>query len=298
MKQKMKHWFLLILSVVLLTGCAETENAGMPGNEATLKNVSTVDEVPEYFGEPYVVINNNEPDFAEEDKTTEPFEEYAELDELGRCGTGYANICQEIMPTEKRGKIGMIKPTGWHTVKYNDLVDGNYLYNRCHLIGFQLAGENANRQNLITGTRYFNVDGMLPFENEVADYVHETDGHVLYRVTPVFKGDDLVARGVEMEALSVEDKGEGIKFHVFCYNIQPGVEIDYATGESHRTDTSRDTEQKTGKQVYIINSNTKKFHKPDCPSAQDIKGDNKKTYKGDRKKLIENGYEPCQRCKP
>ena len=192
---------------------------------------ATLADIPAYSGEPYVVLQDNWPDFGAEDLTTEPFENYSELDSLGRCGVAYANICLEIMPTEPRGEIGQVKPTGWHTVKY-DCVDGKYLYNRCHLIGYQLAGENANKQNLITGTRYLNVTGMLPFENMVDDYVEETENHVLYRVTPIFDGANLVASGVQMEAFSVEDDGEGICFNVFVYNVQPGVAIDYATGES------------------------------------------------------------------
>ena len=191
----------------------------------------TLTDIPEYAGEPYVVLNGNWPDFDVEDLTTEPFEVYSELDSLGRCGVAYANVCLEIMPTEPRGEIGQVKPSGWQTVKY-DFVEGKYLYNRCHLIGYQLAGENANRQNLITGTRYMNVTGMLPFENMVDNYVEETENHVLYRVTPIFEGTELVARGVQMEAFSVEDEGEGICFNVFVYNVQPGVVIDYATGDS------------------------------------------------------------------
>ena len=189
-------------------------------------------ELPEYSGEPYVVINDNVPFFTEEDNTTISFEEYSPLDELGRCQVAYANIGKDLMPTEERGEIGSVKPSGWQVAKY-DCVNGKYLYNRCHLIGWQLSAENANRQNLITGTRYFNVEGMLPFENMVADYIKETKNHVLYRVTPVYEGDNLVAAGVFMEARSVEDNGEGICFHVFCYNVQPGIVIDYATGESH-----------------------------------------------------------------
>lgn len=190
-----------------------------------------LENIPEYSGEPYVVLQDNQPGFGLEDLTTEPFETYSELDYLGRCGTAYANVCLDIMPTEPRGEIGQVKPTGWQTVKY-DCVDGKYLYNRCHLIGYQLAGENANSRNLITGTRYMNVEGMLPFENMVDDYVEETENHVLYRVTPIFNGDDLVAGGVQMEAFSVEDEGEGICFNVYVYNVQPGVVIDYATGDS------------------------------------------------------------------
>ncbi|MGN0162683.1 MAG: stalk domain-containing protein [Candidatus Ornithomonoglobus sp.] len=189
-------------------------------------------EIPPYSGEPYIVINGNKAYFDPSELITEPFENYSELDELGRCGAAYANICKDLMPTEERGSIGSVKPTGWHTVKY-DFVEGKYLYNRCHLIGFQLAGENANKKNLITGTRYLNVSGMLPFENLVADYVKETDNHVLYRVTPIFEGDNLIADGVLMEAESVEDNGEGVSFNVFCYNVQPGVVIDYVTGESY-----------------------------------------------------------------
>lgn len=191
----------------------------------------TMENIPDYRGAAYVELNENQPGFSEEDLTTEAFELYSELDALGRCGPAYANICRELMPEEERGDIGSVKPTGWQTVKY-DVVDGKYLYNRCHLIGYQLAGENANRQNLITGTRYLNVTGMLPFENEVNDYVDETGNHVLYRVTPYFIGSELVARGVQMEALSVEDGGDGVCFNVFVYNVQPGVAIDYATGDS------------------------------------------------------------------
>ena len=191
----------------------------------------SMEEIPDYSGDPYVVLNDNWPEFDAEDLTLEPFETYSELDYLGRCGVAYANVCLDIMPTEARGDIGQVKPSGWQTVKY-DCVDGKYLYNRCHLIGYQLAGENANRQNLITGTRYMNVEGMLPFENMVDDYVEETGNHVLYRVTPVFEGTNLLASGVKLEAFSVEDEGEGICFNVYVYNVQPGISIDYATGES------------------------------------------------------------------
>ena len=186
--------------------------------------------LPPYSGEPYISVCGGDPDFSEDEITSVSFEYYSELDALGRCGVCIASVGQDIMPTEKRGSIGQVKPTGWHTVKY-DFVDGKYLYNRCHLIGFQLTGENANKRNLITGTRYLNVEGMLPFENMVADYVKETGNHVMYRVTPIFVGDELLARGVHIEAESVEDGGDGIMFNVFCYNVQPGVVLDYATGE-------------------------------------------------------------------
>mgnify|MGYP001035089778 FL=1 len=210
---------LLFLFVLLLTGCYD-EEAAVPA--------VSLDELPAYAGEPYVAVNANQPFFEETDYTTEAFETYSELDDLGRCGPAYACVGTELMPTEDRESISSVTPSGWINVEY----DGQYLYNRCHLIGFQLTGENANERNLITGTRYMNVDGMLPFENLVADYVKETDNHVLYRVTPAFAGTELVARGVEMEAYSVEDQGRGVCFHVYCYNVQPGVEIDYATGEN------------------------------------------------------------------
>ena len=189
----------------------------------------SIEDIPEYSGQIYVTINNNMPYFEESEYTTEAFEEYSELDNLGRCGVAYANICKEILPTEERGDISDVKPTGWVQAKY----EGEYLYNRCHLIGHQLACEDANELNLITGTRYFNVSGMLPFEDQVAEYIEKNiDNHVLYRVTPVFEGNNLLATGVEIEAYSVEDNGLGVCFNVFVYNVQPGINIDYKTGES------------------------------------------------------------------
>lgn len=221
---------LVLLALALWVSTQDSPSTG-PGTASTI----TLADIPEYSGEPYVVLQGNIPGFDEGDFTTEAFEYYSELDYLGRCGVAYANICLELMPTEPRGEIGQVKPSGWHTVKY-DCVDGKYLYNRCHLIGFQLAGENANEKNLITGTRYLNVVGMLPFENMVDNYVEETENHVLYRVTPIFDGENLVASGVQMEAWSVEDEGEGLCFNVYVYNVQPGVTIDYATGESWATE--------------------------------------------------------------
>lgn len=207
-------------------------DAGKPQDELVNNNsYVSLDAIPAYEGKAYVAVNNNEPFFTDSDMTTIAFENYSDLDSLGRCGVAYANICKEIMPTEKRGKIGMIKPSGWHTVKY-DVIKDRYLYNRCHLIGYQLAGENANPKNLITGTRYLNVEGMLPFENLVADYVNNTGNHVLYRVTPMFSGSNLVANGVLIEAKSVEDNGGGILFNVYCYNVQPRVGINYENGDS------------------------------------------------------------------
>ena len=208
------------------------QSSGKPQDDLVNNNsYVSLDAIPAYDGKAYVAVNNNEPFFTDSDMTTTAFESYSDLDSLGRCGVAYANICKEIMPTEERGKIGMIKPSGWHTVKY-DVIKDRYLYNRCHLIGYQLAGENANPKNLITGTRYLNVEGMLPFENLVADYVNNTGNHVLYRVTPMFSGSNLVANGVLIEAKSVEDNGGGILFNVYCYNVQPGVGINYENGDS------------------------------------------------------------------
>lgn len=236
MKKRFRPYLLCIAVICCITACEAVDIErflDMLGTEKTESVSYSIGDIPEYSGEPYVILNDNEPDFQEEDMTEESFESYSELDTLGRCGVAYANIGQDLMPTEERGPIGHIKPSGWHTVKY-DVVDGKYLYNRCHLIGYQLTAENSNKQNLITGTRYLNVEGMLPFENMVADYIEETDNHVLYRVTPVFEGNDLLAKGVEMEGWSVEDDGEGICFCVFVYNVQPGITIDYATGESKK----------------------------------------------------------------
>ena len=279
-------WLLLCAAIVsLLSGCVSIETEEFTQGTET-------NDIPAFSDQPYVVLNDNHPYFTEEDLTTTAYESYGELDELGRCRTAMACIGQELMPTEERGSIGQIKPSGWQTVTY-DFVDGRYLYNRCHLIGYQLTGENANRQNLITGTRYLNVEGMLPFENMVADYIKETGNHVLYRVTPVFEEQELVARGVRMEAQSVED--DGICFCVYVYNNQPGVTIDYATGESQA-----DTESVSGGEEsdYILNTSSKKFHQPDCSGADNIKEENRQTYTGSRELLIAQGYEPCGNCKP
>lgn len=260
--------------------------------------------IPSYSGNPYTAVNNNVPYFTDSEYTTESFEKYSDLDSLGRCGVAYANVCVDIMPTEERGNIGSVKPSGWHTVKY-DSVDGKYLYNRCHLIGFQLSGENSNEKNLITGTRYMNVSGMLPFENMVADYVSETKNHVLYRVTPVFEDSNLLATGVLMEALSVEDNGEGICFNVFCYNEQPGIVIDRKTGDSKLADTEKTPKEKVTKESsntkvssYIANKNTKKFHLPSCTSVSKMKEKNREYLNCTREQAISEGYVPCGNCKP
>ena len=254
--------------------------------------------LPAYSGDPWVEVNGNRPDFDTSQLDSCSFETYAPLDALGRCGAAYACVGQDLMPTEERGPIGQVKPSGWQLAKY-DCVDGKYLYNRCHLIGYQLTGENANEQNLITGTRYLNVEGMLPFENQVADHVRRTGGHVLYRVTPDFQGTELVARGVWMEALSLEDGGAGVCFSVYVYNVQPGITIDYATGESHLTeaDTGGGGAGDTAF-TYILNTRSMKFHDPGCSGAADIKTENRQLYTGSREELIAQGYSPCGQCQP
>lgn len=301
-----------------------TSATDVPTGEGT--SAFSLREIPAYSGTPYTEVNGNKPYFTEAELTTQSFETYSELDSLGRCGVAYANVGQDLMPTEPRGEIGAVKPTGWHLVKY-DNVDGKYLYNRCHLIAYMLAAENANPQNLITGTRYLNVQGMLPFETKVCDYVKNTGNHVLYRVTPIFDGDNLLADGVLMEAYSVEDAGEGISFCVFAYNVQPGIGIDYATGDNWaegsgtyqstvasvaeetpvpqpETDTAvQITPESSAPQesqgiTYVLNTNTKKFHYPTCSSVDDMKEKNKQIYTGSREEVINMGYVPCKRCNP
>ena len=311
---------------------SSSENGGNRVSSASGTSFNLAD-VPAYSGQPYVAVNGNVPYFTEDDLTDVSFESYSDLDSLGRCGVAYASVSTDTMPTEKRGSIGEVKPTGWINAKY-DFVDGKYLYNRCHLIGYQLTAENANEKNLITGTRYLNVQGMLPFENLTADYVKETENHVMYRVTPVFEGDNLVASGVLMEAESVEDEGDGVLFCVYVYNVQPGVTIDYATGKSELAKsgstggsqsgstsgtgktsgtsstgnnssgasggTGKNDAGTSGKEsgTYILNTKTMKFHRTDCDSVKNIKSENRKKYTGEREKLIDEGYEACKSCKP
>ena len=292
----------VLISLVLLVGCSAQSSKFFNDLDVTAKSTTsstfTLDEIPNYSDSPYVEINNNIPDFNSGQKTsTKSYEEYGKLDSLGRCTYAISCVGKDLMPTEERGAIGSVKPTGWQIAKY-DFIDGKYLYNRCHLIGYQLTGENANECNLITGTRYLNIDGMLPFENDIADYIDITNNHVLYEVTPIFKGNNLVANGVHMQAYSVEDDGKGICFNIYCYNVQPGVDIDYATGDNKLSDNQNEytTTTQGDTQTYIVNTNTKKFHKPSCDSAKKMSSSNKKTYKGSRESLISNGYTPCQKC--
>ena len=292
----MKKRFLILLFSLLLSLLLPSCDSGMPELDATSQlpadqSTFVLSEIPEYSGDAYVVVNGNTPYFDTESLAATSVEIYSPLDSLGRCGVAYACIGRDLMPTEDRGSIGQIQPSGWHTVKY-DCVDGKYLYNRCHLIGYQLTAENANEENLITGTRYLNIEGMLPFENMVADYVKETGNHVAYRVTPQFEGDNLVAAGVLMEGYSVEDQGAGICYCIFAYNVQPGVEIDYTTGASQLAASSSD------EYPYVLNTNSRKFHAPGCSSVDDIQPENREDYSGSREYLIAQGYEPCKRCNP
>lgn len=318
MMQKIKRWgVLLVCLLLILSGCKADLASSSPDTvsetteQTPINNVSEASlpeanpqpqwEIPQYAGAPYTEIHNNIPFFTDDEITNQSFETYSPLDALGRCGVAFACVGQDLMPTEERGSIGQVKPSGWHLVKY-DCVDGKYLYNRCHLIVYQLTAENANERNLITGTRYLNIEGMLPFENQVADYVLQTGNHVLYRVTPFFEDDNLLASGVLMEGYSVEDSGNNICFCIYAYNIQPGVQIDYATGESMLEDISppEPTEQAPPEKEssYVLNHNTRKFHRPSCSSVEDIKPSNREDYFGSREALIKQGYVPCKRCHP
>ncbi|MCD8347283.1 MAG: DNA/RNA non-specific endonuclease [Lachnospiraceae bacterium] len=313
-----------------------SSEARLSGDETSLSGTFTsgtelnLADIPAYSGSPYAEVNGNVPDFSDLDISTESFESYSELDALGRCGAALANLGTDLMPTEERGDISSIHPTGWHSVQYEG-IDGESLYNRCHLIAYKLTAENANEQNLITGTRYLNTEGMLPFEDLVAEYIYETGNHVLYRVTPIFEGENLIASGVQMEAMSVEDEGAGVLFNVYCYNVQPGIGIDYATGDSWIEDaevlaasakTSEETSEREASiadsvnaseveisasaqvageaegTTYILNTNTMKFHFPSCSSVDDMSERNKLEYTGDRETVIAMGYSPCQRCNP
>ena len=296
-----KRLIAALIAVIILVAASVTActllRSSVKENETTVPSGTQTEE-------PYIKVHGNVPRFSDEEKkTAAAFENYSDLDALGRCGVAFACVGKETMPTEERGPIGSIKPSGWHSVKY-DFVDGKYLYNRCHLIGYQLTAENANEKNLITGTRYLNTKGMLPFENMVADYVKETGNHVLYRVTPVFEGKNLVASGVYMEAYSVEDDGDGICFYVYVFNRQPGVKIDYLTGDSVADGTVKSASgettsaEKEETKTYVLNISNGKFHLPDCDSVKKMKEENKQIMKCKRYELINAGYSPCGSCKP
>ena len=266
--RKIKNNLLILVSVIGLAfaGC-NINDLNLFGTSDNVKVYDkndrsipvNIEDVPKYRGIPYVEINDNKPSFSDKDK--DRVEEYSKLDKLGRCGPAFANVGKELMPTSPRESIRDVRPSGWHTVKYDDILEDRYLYNRCHLIAFMLAGENANERNLITGTRYFNLEGMLPFEIQVADYVKSTGNHVLYRVRPIFKGNDLVARGVQMEAQSVEDGGEGISFNVYCYNVQPGIRINYKDGSSQPESKVQKNKNKNKNKKPYKSNKTKKARK-------------------------------------
>lgn len=290
-----------------------------------ISTVVKLADIPEYSGSPYIKINDNVPSFSKRMMTEKSSEKYSKLDSLNRPGIAFANIGPDLMPTEERQSIGMIKTAGFQNIRYDDLIEDKYLYNRCHIIGFQLTGENDNINNLITGTRYMNVDGMLPFENQVAEYVKRTGNHVLYRVSPVYNGKNLLCKGLQMEAYSVEDEGKGISFNVFVYNVQPGIVIDYSNGDSHRESDKNSnssapvvplpgsTKPSSGDGIvaspdasnvdpitatYVINTNTKKFHYSYCSSVDDMSEKNKRPSNEDRGSIISQGFVPCKRCNP
>lgn len=309
-------FLVALLALFSLAGCDTPQASPTP-------NWLDPAAVPAYAGDPSVELNDNAPVFDEADRQRSTFEEYAPLDEWGRCGAAYAMVGRETMPTTPREPIGDVRPSGWQHDAYA-WVDQRFLFNRCHLIGWQLTAENANERNLITGTRSMNTLGMLPYENEVASYVRRTGNHVLYRVTPVFGNGDLVASGVLMEAESVEDGGAGVCFCVWCYNVEPGVVIDYRTGESHADGTigpQRDASDgsvssgpnraaraftipddacrvEESQADYVLNVHTGKFHLPDCPSVADMREENRFAFGGTREQLVELGFSPCGYCNP
>ena len=289
MKNKLTPGALILIALLLVLYFV------LPSQEHAAQPENTLPQIPAYSGEPFAVLEDNMPRFSLEDYVTKSYETYGDLDALNRCTYTVACIGRDLMPTQERENIGMVRPTGWVTAKY-DFVDGKYLYNRCHLIGFQLTGENANERNLITGTRYMNVQGMLPFENMVADYIKETGNHVLYRVIPVFEGNNPLASGVTMEAWSVEDNGEGICFYVYAYNVQPGVEIDYTTGESRLAEpvVGEGEDVKT----YVVNTGSGKFHDGTCPQTISIKPENKESFETTRSQMLAWSFVPAGCCKP
>lgn len=321
---------VLLAALLSLTGCQTVQNfledvGIVPGRSQDAAQVADAFDpsmVPAYAGAPSVAINGNNPFFTADELAREAFEEFAPLDELGRCGTAFALVSADTMPSSRRGSIGMVRPSGWQVARY-PWVDGEYLFNRCHLIGYQLTGQNDNALNLITGTRSMNVLGMEPYESQVANYIWRNGNHVLYRVTPVFSGANLVADGVLIEAQSIEDRGRGVRFCVWCYNVEPGVTIDYATGKSEADGTmSADSAPVTNVVVapsredeidvqdaaqapaeapdcdYVLNTGSLKFHRPDCTAVADMKEHNKKLFFGTREEAIELGYVPCGICKP
>lgn len=299
---------LLLLVAAVLIGVVfyalKNRDALAPDGETTAVHA---DGIPAFSGSPYTFVNGNKPVFSKDDLKTVGYEQYSPLDSLGRCGVAIASCGVEIMPAkdEERGSISSVTPSGWVQATYDTaLISGGYLYNRCHMIGWQLSAENANDRNIITGTKYLNINGMLPFENMIADYIKETKNHVAYRVTPIFEGNELVCRGVQLEAYSIEDNGEGICFNVYCYNVQPGIVIDYSTGESRiegssptGTEGSKETSAPLGSdETYVLNTKSKKIHLPTCRYAKDMSEESKEDYFGKIEELLAKGYEKCKTC--
>ena len=278
------------------------DNSGIGTSDSPVGTVGRLSDLPKYNGSPFIYVNGGEPNFTAEDllEASASFERYGALDKLGRCTECVASVGIDIMPTEDRESLN-VTPSGWINKKYStDLVEGGYLYNRCHLIGFQLTGENNNRQNLITGTRYLNIDGMVDFENMIARYVKETENHVLLRVTPVFNGDNLVASGVLMEAMSVEDEGEDICFAIFAYNVQPGIAIDYKTGESALSGEELPEEPvyDQGTTLYVLNVSSRRVHRPECSGVATMAEHNKQETYETLASLTARGFKACGTCKP
>ncbi|WP_029319816.1 DNA/RNA non-specific endonuclease [Butyrivibrio sp. AE3004] len=308
---KNKIWIPVIAALVI--SVCSVSVLGVGETTKTAAESAVVAEIPAYSGRDNFVLNDNVPVFTSLEITGKSYEKYGELDDLGRCTPAMASIGKDLMPAEERGSIAEVKPSGWNQNKYPGLVntDPPFLYNRCHMIGYQLTGENANERNLITGTRYMN-EAMIPYENEVADYIRNTGNHVMYRVTPVFDGDNLLCDGLQVEAMSVEDKGKGVSFNVFFYNVQPGVFIDYKDGSNKpdknyrpENNESENNESDNGTrssvettQTYIGNKNSHVFHRPDCDSVSDMKEKNKVMLEGTPEEIENQGFRPCQRCHP
>ena len=322
--KKLNILFPVLLLLAVLLGCPETAEAGI--EEAIPRSSITFEELPEYIGEDFAILHDNIPEFTLWQLKTEAFVSFSPLDALGRTGPGFACLGKETLPQESRGSIGSIQPSGWQTVRYDDLIADKYLYNRCHVIAFALCGDNATPENLFTGTRYLNITLMTQLENSISQYIQGTGNHVLYRVTPIYQGQNLVASGVQMEGYSIEDHGQTICFNVFVYNIQPGVLIDYKTGESRRdpeyvvptpspaeshapaeeeTETllfsTEDVEAEAPARTsitYVLNTNTMRFHFPYCSSVNSMSERNRQDFTGTREEALALGYQSCRLCNP
>ena len=345
MKKAGKRPIFIPALLVLLLGIAVGFAAGRWMRQQRAESTPfSLTDIPEWSGQPAFELPGA-PSFTEEEITQTCFIRFSEMDALGRCGTAFACVGPESMPEGTRGSIGMIKPAGWQSDKYEFIDNGGFIYNRCHLLAWKLTGENDEPRNLITGTRYLNTQGMLPYENRIIYYIQDTGNHVMYRVTPVYREGELLARGVHMEARSVEDGGRGILFNVYCYNVQPYITIDYMTGKNHVADDADPEEiaaltaqlhpenengaegqlsgsagSQTGDSengqsggsgngqagpytppedvTYILNTSSRKFHYPDCPSVQDMQPHNRQEFRGTREEAVAQGYEPCGACKP